>query len=263
MFRIFGLASTVAVLLTGCVNLTAEKPIANEEKDPIEYTAAFLSYAEKGLINPWNLTETWEKNTPDARMYRRWICTSFEEIEAYWDGIRQVCKNLNGTVVGAGWCMEINTAAPLFQVTSPSGIVSGCSNWNRLIVQVLAPHLGVNPADKSWVSYARNQGFRTGKEIQRQAQYEVQQLQMKAKAEQERVQRKNQRLLSGEKGIAVRKTTRESGYYFYGYVEDASKDKIKVYIYRCGNPEGTLSLGGGLTPHYIWDSPNNWEIVGP
>ena len=156
-------AGLSACVLSGCVNILAQYPDPYTATDPIEFTDQFMSAAESGAINPYNIVPLWQKDTEAARIYERSTCVHGSDSGHYKVDIEKVCKRLNG-VMASGypnkWCVEREKKIPLFLVSSEVKLKK-CSGMSHSFgLKVVAPRKDADPSDPNWLAYAKELGFR-------------------------------------------------------------------------------------------------------
>lgn len=230
-------AGSCALFLTGCVNLLAQKPDPATAVDAVKFTDQYMEAVEGGLVNPYRLTEEWFKDHGTFLSYSRRICANQDDIRAYRDEIIQICENKNGRFRGLdGWCREKNTDRPLFYAASSSGNVpcTPSAFYHYMTALVYGPKAGVS-ADE-WNAAARRLNFRTIPELEaaeakeREERRRAQEAErLKQEAQRQRRARMNQMILSGYKGMKLRRQIK-LGMICEGYLEEVGVNRVKIYV---------------------------------
>lgn len=155
----FLITSSFAALLSGCVNIMAEKPQIETATDPIQHADQFMAAAEKGLINPYNLVPVFVSDKGNHQVFHRVVCAKPGSKEEFQYGIKRMCKNMKGWIAENGfWCRDERSGQPLFMARTREGTML-CGSGQSLEVTVWTPSKNMSPTDSNWLSFAKSHGF--------------------------------------------------------------------------------------------------------
>ncbi|MBV7299467.1 DUF4355 domain-containing protein [Enterovibrio paralichthyis] len=250
---------SVALLsVSGCVNQFSSMPDKNVVSNPVKYTEKYASASEKGLINPLAFVGG-RDDTDEYQKYRKsWCAIDGTGPTLLLAELSDICTSKGG-VVRDDWCVNAEKDLPLFKMNIGNSTL-GCSTGISTYAEVISPVLDEDN-DAAWLEVSKLNGFKDEDELKAEQKAKVEREKALAIAEQEQ-----QRLAAEQKRADVRKMLSVRGLRicqkgnlgtYVGFIEDFSKEKVKVHVANYGGDGWTV---GNFRETTIWDYPSNWYV---